>query len=74
LRCEFFFLSWFFLPAQARTGNKLPDGLLKAKWIGHPTASGNDFGVFYFRKEIELSSVPTSYIIHVSADNKYRLL
>jgi hypothetical protein len=50
-----------------------PKGYWKAKWIGHPTASGNDFGVFYFRKEIELSSVPTSYIIHVSADNKYRL-
>jgi len=50
-----------------------PDGYWKARWIGHPTASANDFGVFHFRKEIQLSAVPGSYIIHVSADNKYRL-
>lgn len=50
-----------------------PKGYWKARWIGHPTASGNDFGVFHFRKAIDLTTVPSSYIIHVSADNKYRL-
>jgi alpha-L-rhamnosidase len=45
----------------------------EARWLAHPTASGNQFGVFHFRKTIELSNPPASFIIHVSADNRYRL-
>lgn len=42
-----------------------------AEWIG-PGAE-NDAGVYYFRKKIVLNSVPEKFIIHVSADNRYRL-
>jgi hypothetical protein len=45
----------------------------KAQWITHPTESTLDYGVFHFRKSFELSSVPKEFIIHVSADNRYRL-
>jgi len=45
----------------------------KAQWITHPTESVVDYGVFHFRKNFELMSVPAQFIIHVSADNRYRL-
>ncbi len=45
----------------------------EARWLSHPTASGNQFGVFHFRKTFQLANPPASFIIHVSADNRYRL-
>ncbi len=44
-----------------------------AEWISHPTADLKDYGVFHFRKEIDMKKVPGTFIIHVSADNRYRL-
>ena len=63
--------SIFSIPSPGQEVN-YPKGFWKAKWVGHPSASGNDFGVFHFRKEINLSEKPGSYIIHVSGDNRYR--
>lgn len=45
----------------------------KAQWITHPSESTLDYGVFHFRKIIELSTIPNEFIIHISADNRYRL-
>jgi hypothetical protein len=45
----------------------------KAQWITHPTESALDYGVFHFRKSFELASIPAEFIIHISADNRYRL-
>lgn len=45
----------------------------KAQWITHPTESALDYGVFHFRKSFELASIPDEFIIHISADNRYRL-
>ncbi|UCH62506.1 MAG: alpha-L-rhamnosidase N-terminal domain-containing protein [Fidelibacterota bacterium] len=45
----------------------------KAKWISHPTAKPEEFGVFHFRKTINLKAKPASFVINVSADNRYRL-
>ena len=42
-------------------------------WIAAPFDPGNGYGVYYFRKSIELASKPTSFIIYVSADNRYKL-
>ncbi len=44
-----------------------------AQWITHPVASTLDYGVFLFRRDFTLHSVPDSFIIYVSADNRYRL-
>jgi len=33
----------------------------------------NDNGVFYFRKQIVINSIPEKFIVNVSADNRYRL-
>jgi hypothetical protein len=44
-----------------------------ASWIGHPTASGTDYGVFHFRKQFALPAQPGTFVIRISADNRYRL-
>ncbi|HLY71341.1 MAG TPA: alpha-L-rhamnosidase C-terminal domain-containing protein [Puia sp.] len=51
---------------------KWENGFWKAKWIAHPSASGNDFGVFHFRKNISLDEKPSTFVINISADNRYR--
>lgn len=45
----------------------------KAQWITAPSGSALDYGVFMFRKTIELKDHPDKFIINVSADNRYRL-
>ncbi len=45
-----------------------------AFWIAPPKTSLKDFGVFHFRKTFLLISRPDRFIVHVSADNRYRLL
>ncbi len=44
-----------------------------ASWITHPTAPACDYGVFHFRKTFDLAERPAHFVIHVSADNRYRL-
>lgn len=44
-----------------------------AQWITVPSASNDGYGVYLFRKTIELSTKPNKFIIHVSADNRYKL-
>ncbi|MFN8254375.1 MAG: family 78 glycoside hydrolase catalytic domain [Bacteroidales bacterium] len=44
-----------------------------AFWISHPTANLNDYGVYHFRKTFDLKEKPGKFIVHVSADNRYRL-
>jgi alpha-L-rhamnosidase len=45
-----------------------------AKWVTHPDALPNEFGVYHFRKDLTLDVKPSSYIVHISADNLYKLL
>lgn len=44
-----------------------------AQWIATPGIAGNEYGVYYFRKSINLTAKPDSFIVHVSADNRYKL-
>lgn len=44
-----------------------------AKWITCPNVTGNEYGVYLFRKTFELDSEARQFIIHVSADNRYKL-
>ena len=44
-----------------------------AKWISFPDNSNLEYGVYLFRKEILINSKPDKFIIHVSADNRYKL-
>jgi alpha-L-rhamnosidase len=44
-----------------------------ASWIAAPNDPGTEYGVYYFRKNCNLDTKPASYIVHVSADNRYKL-
>lgn len=44
-----------------------------AKWIIHPMAKSQEYGVYHFRKCFYLSDIPTSFLVNVSADNRYSL-
>jgi alpha-L-rhamnosidase len=43
----------------------------QARWIG-PTEGGNQYGVYHFRKSFDLKSKPHQFVVHLSADNRYR--
>jgi len=42
-------------------------------WISCPDAPQREYGVYHFRKTFNLADKPDKFIIHVSADNRYRL-
>jgi len=44
-----------------------------AQWIAPPGVSLKDYGVYHFRRTIDLPKVPATFVVHVSADNRYQL-
>ncbi|WP_431213446.1 hypothetical protein ACQ86N_00470 [Puia sp. P3] len=58
--------------ARTHTGAN-PPAEWHANWIAMPGEDGRDYGVYYFRKSIELGAKPDHFIVHVSADNRYKL-
>ncbi len=52
---------------------ELLKGSWKASWITCPDVSARAYGVYHFRKKIDLPEKPAKFIVHVSADNRYRL-
>ncbi len=60
--------------AQGSTsGPRIFDGAPEAAWIAPPGMSPDAFGVFHARRTLDLATRPTRFIVHVSADNRYRL-
>jgi alpha-L-rhamnosidase len=52
---------------------RLITGAWSAQWVAPAQPSGADYAVYRFRKTFELSRVPAHFLIHVSADRRYRL-
>jgi alpha-L-rhamnosidase len=44
-----------------------------AYWIAVPGESPDAYGVYLFRKSFDLASIPAKLIVHVSADNRFKL-
>ena len=44
-----------------------------ASWIAVPGEPAKDYGVYLFRKNVELTNQSVSFIVHVSGDNRYKL-
>lgn len=67
----------FSFSTQSQNADKISPEILNnpwaAKWIHLPKSDLNAFGVYHFRKTVELSAVPEEYIVHISADNRYKL-
>jgi hypothetical protein len=47
-------------------------GAPPASWIADADAPGIAFGVFHFRRSLRLAAPPEHFVVHVSADNRYR--
>jgi hypothetical protein len=45
----------------------------EAHWIAPDQSCLKEYGVYHFRKTLTIGSVPGRFIVHVSADNRYRL-
>src|SRR4051812_33260564 len=45
----------------------------KAAWITHPTAPLREPIVLHFRRSVTLPAAPASYVVRVSADNRFIL-
>ena len=48
-------------------------GRWPAHWITHPDAPKSDYGVYLFRRVIELPAKPDHFVVHVTGDARYRL-
>jgi hypothetical protein len=65
--------------AATTSGSGLPisDAVLqrqwKGAWIACPGAPERDPGVFRFRKAVDLAAVPSRFVVHVSADQRFVL-
>jgi hypothetical protein len=64
-------LSNFYFAGQSQTGLQLVKW--NAKWIVPPETDLSGYGVYLFRCSFNLIDLPKDFVIHVSADNRYRL-
>ena len=48
-------------------------GAPAALWIFPPGGTGSESGVYHFRRVFALDARPAKFVVHVSADNRYRL-
>lgn len=62
-----------FLLVSAATNAQQPTRDWDAYWITIPSSEPNGYGVYYFRKTIDLAEVPQSLEVKVSGDNRYKL-
>lgn len=63
---------WFTSPGQHKPFVVLPEQLDDNRFAEWITPAGQ-FGVFYFRKTFDLETVPEKFVVHTSADARYRL-
>ena len=66
-------LVWGAEPTRTPLNPALVAARWRASWIGSANVPGGNPGVFYFRRELSLSSVPVHFWVHVSADNRFLL-
>jgi alpha-L-rhamnosidase len=70
-------------PGQPATGARpepewpAPDSLLRrrwtAQWIAVPSQPATLYGVYCFRKALDLAAKPVKFVVHVTADNRYQV-
>ena len=67
----------FLLTPFCLTAQNINPGILhtrwKAYWITVPNEPANGYGVYQFKKDFDLTIKPSSFVVHVSGDNRYKL-
>ncbi|MCD7712124.1 MAG: glycoside hydrolase [Firmicutes bacterium] len=59
--------------AEACISPELMHGRWDARWVSCPDEPENVYGIYHFRKNFEIKDIPAEFIVHVSADNRYKL-
>jgi alpha-L-rhamnosidase len=69
-----FLLQTFLVYAQKNPiiNPKLYNQVWASHWITCPDVPLQEYGIYHFRKTFALSAKPQTYIVHVSADNRYK--
>jgi len=60
-------------PSTTPLNHTLAAARWRASWIASASVPGGLAGVFYFRREISLQTVPAHFWVHVSGDNRFLL-
>jgi alpha-L-rhamnosidase len=64
--------SVFFAQKNPNINPKLLTQVWSSNWITCPNVPVHEYGIYHFRKTFSLTSKPARFIIHVSADNRYK--
>ena len=59
--------------AQQRASFNMMKEQWSAAWIEVPQASQKDYGIYYFRKDVDLAQKPEKFTVYVSGDTRYKL-
>ena len=59
------------VPAEGQSRAAM-DGRPPARWITDSAAAPDAFGVFHFRRVLDLPARPEHFVVQLSADNRYR--
>src|SRR5579863_7709023 len=63
-----------FRPCQGQTiSTRLLSHKWEAQWITSPAAHLKSYEVYHFRRFFQLTTAPASFVVHVSADTRYKL-
>lgn len=73
LRLAFFMLLGFFVGHSQEIPSEFTQKIWQAQWISVPNTDGKAYGVYLFRKQIELEKQPDVFPVYISADNQYEL-
>jgi len=61
------------VPGASGQRSTLFHGAPAASWIAPPNVHGDSFVVFHARRSFDLTMAPPRFVVHLSADNRYRL-
>ena len=67
------FLLLLTISVSAQFGNRNQNTEWDASWVYMPDSGENDYGLYLFRKTINLESIFQKFEVRVSADNRYKL-
>lgn len=60
-------------PPTAAAQQRVFEGAPAANWIAPPSVPGDSSAVFHVRRAFDVPVAPRRFIVHISADNRYRL-
>ncbi len=76
MKKHFLFIILFISSVSHGFSQTISQDILTKRWDAYwITAAGasKDYGIYHFRKTFSLDQKPDSFVVHVSADNRYKL-